>query len=160
MDITIISDEDSAILRSAFDRYDKDKSGTLSNSEFILFIARLGRHVKELKEVETSVANAVFALLDKNADGRLTFDEFCIWWTSNASKRYTYFTGKTANLLHKAHNLYKSHTVGESQMSYTQFESLLDKLGIEYTDDTFDDLDQNEDGLLSFSEFCKWLDWF
>lgn len=158
--MSFVSNDDLAVLRSAFNKYDEDKSGSLSNSEFIMFLKRLGRYVNDLKGVEESTANAVFALLDKNADGRLTFNEFCTWWISDASEKYTYFTGDTAPLLRKAYNLYKLSTRGEGRMSYNQFENLLDKLGIEHTDYDFDDLDQDEDGLLSFPEFCDWLNWF
>jgi len=154
-----LNDDDLAILRSAFNRYDRDHTGSLSSSEFVLFLTRLGKHVKELKGVETSTAKAVFAFLDKDADGRMTFDEFCMWWLDDASGRYGYFTGEKSRLLRKAYDLYSTHA-SSGGMTYHQFDNLLDQLGIEHTDYDFDALDENDDGVLSFPEFCEWLQWF
>jgi Ca2+-binding EF-hand superfamily protein len=155
-----IDKDDLDILRSVFNRYDKSRTGSLSSSEFVLFLTRLGKHVKELEQIGNteiiSVAKAVFALFDKDCDGRMTFDEFCLWF--NSSENCSYFTGEKAFLLRKAYDLYTSASSG--RMTHSQFNDLLDKLGIEHTEYDFDALDNDEDGLLSFSEFCNWLNWF
>ncbi len=154
-----LTDEDIDVLRAVFNKYDKDRNNNLSLQQFVLLLSRLGRHVKELRGVEFQEARAAFALMDRDSDGLLSFDEFCNWWVSK--NKYNYFTGETSNLLRKAYRLYTSYTKDQNRkMTYNQFENMMDELGISHTEFDFDVLDNNNDGLLSFEEFCKWLNWF
>lgn len=143
------------VLQSVFEKYDREEKGFLNCKQFVYFLTRLGQYISELGNIEEETQKAFFDLLA--SDGKLTFETFRDWWFS--SDRYTYFAPETSNLLQKAHYLYKKYTP-DGGMTYHQFNSLLDELGIEYTDYDFDKLDQNEDGLIGFSEFCKWLNWF
>lgn len=155
-------DDDITILKSVFNKYDQDASGWLNNHQFTLLLARLGKYVPELKGVEIEVTNAVFAYLNVNGDGKMSFDEFQKWWYSRCKKptSYSYFMGKKGQLLRKAYTLYKKYTGISINMSYEQFNKMLDEMKITHGDDEFDRLDQDNNGVLSFSEFCNWLDWF
>ena len=157
--MTNLSENDVIILRSVFDKYDLDKCGSLDCHQFALLLARLGKHVKELKNIDDDTSLALCAFLDDNSHGKLSFNEFCTWWSKNAPQRYSYFTEETSKLLRKAYGLYQKYT-NNGGMNYLQFEKMMGELQISYTDDDFDALDQNEDGTLSFSEFCSWLNWF
>ena len=143
------------VLQSVFEKYDREKKGFLDCDQFVYFISQLGKYVSELGNIEEETLKAFFDIL--TPDEKLTFETFRKWWFS--SSRYIYFVPETSKLLQKAHYLYKKYAP-DMGMTYNQFNSLLDELGIEHTDYDFDNLDQNEDGLIGFTEFCKWLNWF
>lgn len=150
-----------SVLRTAFDRYDTDKTGKMSPKQFILFLNQLSKHVPELKGCEFGEGVAIFAILDKDRDGFMSFEDFCAWWASPDAERYKYFTREKSELLDKAYRLYTSYSSENgTEMSYHQFNEMMDELGISYDDYTFDALDKDEDGILSFEEFCTWLNWF
>ncbi len=150
-------DDDETVLRAVFNKYDTKKTGYLSLQQFILLITRLGKHVRELRGVEFAEARSAFALFDKDSDGKLNYAEFANWWTSE--NRYSYFSGEKAILLRKAYALYTKYTNGEA-MTISKFSEMMEALGITYSEADFDALDKNEDGLISFDEFCQWLEWF
>ncbi|MBL4615317.1 MAG: EF-hand domain-containing protein [Magnetovibrio sp.] len=166
--------DDLIVLDSVFKKYDTDNSGYLDLKQFTLFLVRLGKHVKELRKVTILAAEAVFALIDKDTDGKIDFHEFCKWWNTDASQRYGYFTGEKGKLLRKSYNLYYKYSSSSdvhpatgvsspnknSGMTIVQFERMMDTLGIEYTEGCFDALDDDNDGVISFEEFCRWLNWF
>ena len=156
----IISSDDLTVLKSVFGKYDTDGSGYLNLKEFILFLIRLGKHVNELKKVSSETASAVFALIDKNSDGKINFHEFCEWWNTGESKRYGYFAGEKKKLLRKSYDLYRKYSSSSGGITSIQFEKMMDSLEIEYNEEDFDSLDMDRDGTLSFEEFCCWLDWF
>ncbi|MER0246547.1 EF-hand domain-containing protein [Streptomyces sp. HSW2009] len=57
--------------RTAFERYDLDKDGFISASEYKSVMAQLGDPF-----VTESVAEAIIKSADTNADGKLSFEEF------------------------------------------------------------------------------------
>lgn len=157
-----MNEEEIEILQSVFNKYDTDQRGYLTPHQFTLLISRLGRYIKELRGVEFSTAQAVFGLLDTDGDKRISFDDFVGWWRSEDedSQRYSYFIGEKGKLLRKAYGLYSSYVSETGNMTYLQFNNMMDELGLEHDEYTFDLLDVNDDGLLSFSEFLQWLNWF
>lgn len=155
-----MEDEEIDILRSVFNKFDFEKSGYLSPQQFTFLILRLGKHIKELEGVEFSTAQAVFHLLDTDGDNQISFKDFVDWWRSPEARKYSYFTGEKGKLLRKAYQLYSSHVSDKSNMTYSQFNNLMEELNIRYSEYDFDALDTNGDGLLSFCEFINWLNWF
>ncbi len=67
-------------LRAMFDRADKDRDGDLDTSELVHVCAELGTTLNK-NELES----ALF-MLDKNGDGKISFDEFQAWWGVNDSE--------------------------------------------------------------------------
>ena len=61
-------------MRTKFNQADIDGNGALSPSELAHVCSLLGTTLKK-NELET----AVF-VLDKNEDGKITFEEFQAWW--------------------------------------------------------------------------------
>lgn len=159
--MNILSSDDLTVLKSVFKKYDSDGNGYLNLKEFILFLVRLGKHVKELRKISSETASAVFALIDKNGDGKINFHEFCEWWNIDTSNRYGYFTGEKKELLKKSYGLYRQYSSKDgSGLTFEQFGKMMDTLGIEYDEEDFDSIDTDYDGILSFEEFCRWLNWF
>lgn len=150
--------DDQAVLRAVFNKYDTKGVGYLTLQQFILLITRLGKHVSQLRGTEFAEAQSAFALFDKDSDKKLSFSEFSDWWTSE--DRYSFFSGEKAELLRKAYVLYSKYTQGEAAMTISKFSEMMEALEISYSETDFDALDKNEDGLISFDEFCQWLDWF
>lgn len=147
------------VLESVFNKYDRDKSGGLTVNEFALLLKDLSKHVPEVRGIEPIKARAIFSLLDKNADGSLNFSEFASWW--NQQDKYRMFCGEKARLLRKAYWLFSSHTSSKSLMNHEEFNLLLLQLGMNSVGElNFIELDTDNDGGLSFEEFCHWLNWF
>lgn len=157
-----MDDEDEIkILKGIFDRFDTPhkgvKSGFLDCNKFVSFITTLSGYVPTLKNVDNYVVKSVYKYLDKSGDGRLSFEEIKDWWLS--PNKYTLFAGEYSESLTKANKLYSKYAVTSSQLSYDEFERLLNSIGISHRESTFDEIDKDGDGLLSFGEFVDWLGW-
>lgn len=74
-------------LREAFNKFDKDQSGSIEESEIIQLAKELGHEVT-LEEVQ-----AIFREIDTNKDKKISFDEFVIWWSTGR------FSSKMAGLV-------------------------------------------------------------
>jgi hypothetical protein len=161
-------DRNEAIVEEVFKNY--STQGNMSRSQFSLVIAKLTKHVPELKGVEMKTAEIAFNLFSDG--GRyMTIRDFKRWWAT--SDKFSYFVGKKSKDLSTAYSLYRKYssidTIRSSQeeikarrMSVESFIKLLSDLKIEDEDekDEFDRIDEDGDGSLSFKEFCAWLKWF
>lgn len=158
--MSVSDGDETTILRSVFNKYDKDKSGYLTIDEFSRLLLRLSKHIKELKGVESRKTAAVFSLLDKDVDGKLSFEEFRVWWEKQ--NKYEFFCGERARNIRKAYQLFSNYTKdSETSLSNSGFNKMMEELGLPKCNDMcFDDLDLDNDGKLSFEEFCGWLHWF
>jgi Ca2+-binding EF-hand superfamily protein len=67
-------------IRSIFDIYDDDKSGTLDEEEFVYAMSRTGGYSEEY-------ADQMFREIDTDGSGQVTFDEFRLWYVNNAMKQ-------------------------------------------------------------------------
>ena len=61
-------------LMGVFERFDKDKSGSIDRGEFGEFMAALG------KTMTAAELDAGFAQIDVDGSGVIEFDEFVDWW--------------------------------------------------------------------------------
>jgi len=151
-----MNDEDEInVLKNIFAEFDGD-SGYLTCNQFVSFITALSAYEKELKIFENYTINSVYKYLDKDGDDKLSFSEIYKWWTM--PKKYELFSEKSAPLINKANKLYSSYSK-KSTMTYDEFEQLLEFLKVDHNESTFDQIDKNEDGLMSFDEFFDWLGW-
>jgi len=147
------------ILQAVFNKYDTGNTGYLSIDEFVRLLRGLSKHVKELKGIESQKADAVFSYLDKDADGKLSFAEFETWWKKQ--NKYDLFCGEKAQLLRKAYQLFSNYTKDSMRLSHSGFNEMMKEIGLPKCNDMcFGDLDLDNDGKLSFEEFCEWLHWF
>lgn len=58
-------------LMAAFKKFDTDGNGYITTKELDNILGRMGRRVNQ-KELEAMISS-----LDKDSDGKLSFDEFC-----------------------------------------------------------------------------------
>lgn len=154
-------DREKVILNKIFHKYDTDRDGFLLVSDFIRLLLNLSRHVKELKgQPIILIANALFSIIDDDEDGKLSFEEFRKWW--NSHDKYKSFCSDKADQLLTAYKLFNNFTKESSnKLTHSDLCSLMEELGFEDFDDLFfDDLDVDNDGKVSFEEFCDWLNWF
>nr|QBK86007.1 MAG: EF-hand domain pair protein [Marseillevirus LCMAC101] len=158
--MSTLDEDEITILQAVFNKYDVSNTGYLSIDEFVRLLLGLSKHVRELKEIEMKKASAVFTYLDKDVDGKLSFTEFETWW--NKQNKYDIFCGEKALLLRKAYQLFSNYTKdSETSLSNSGFNEMMKELGLPTCDEMcFDDLDLDNDGKLSFEEFCDWLHWF
>jgi Ca2+-binding EF-hand superfamily protein len=106
--------------------------------------------------LDSAVINAVFMYYDTNNDSLLSFEELRVWWSS--PKKFAIFTGDISQILKKARNLFLSHIGKDAkQMNFIEFENLIDEYNLHQKESTFDDMDKNDDGLMSFREFVNWF---
>jgi Ca2+-binding EF-hand superfamily protein len=127
----------------------------MTPDEFLILIQRLSS-----KNIHNG--HAVFMYFDQDLDGVLSYEEFRRWWTH--PQRDTYLTNP---LILKAYNLYLDYSVIQKPyvvpiMTTTLFHTLLSNMNKDNDngDTVFDRMDLNDDGVISFSEFCHWLRWF
>ena len=141
------------VIRSLFQKYDRDSSGQLS--------------VKEIPELltndlglSTEEADTYTLLLDKDASGSLSFDEFKSWLTSGEKLKTV--DSHRFNLMYKAVEMFKRIDADQSgSLDRTEFVKLHAEVGgrPEYLDSALNALDSDQNGKISFFEFMKWLNW-
>jgi Ca2+-binding EF-hand superfamily protein len=69
-----LAPEKVAEIRKEFDYFDTDKNGEIGLTEFIELLTIISPKTK------ASHVEEGFALIDKNDDGSIDFDEFLEWW--------------------------------------------------------------------------------
>lgn len=125
------------------------------------FLEDLSSYNPILKNIDDELIKAFFSLIDVNCDGKIFFDEFVAWWRGEIScrERFETFKPDKRELLRKAWRIFHRFSIG-NVVPYRKFEAMMGYLNVPYASIDFDLLDLNNDGVLSFSEFCDWLKWF
>lgn len=123
------------------------------------FLGELASYNPVLKSVDDELVKAFFSLVDVNVDGKIFFEEFVEWWRGDSRERYEVFKPEKRELLRKAWRIFHRFSIG-NVIPYRKFEGLMGYLNTPHSSIDFDILDINNDGVLSFSEFCDWLKWF
>lgn len=147
--------EEIKFLRQVFKNFDNE-TGSLNPSQFVDLVRALAVHVKDIKDVDDYTIMSVHKYYDTDNDEKLSFQEVYSWWVS--SNKFKLLSGVAAKHISKANRLYSSYASG-TQLTYNEFEELLEYLKLEHNELCFDEIDDNSDGLLSFREFCNWLNW-
>ena len=142
------------VLKSLFHKYDKDGSGQLSKAELaVLFKEDLGFNNEQ--------SEAYALLLDKDGNGEVSFDEFNSWLKSgekfkNINDKSRYFRLKKAVDLFNKYDVDKSHALDREE-----FKKLFKEVGgkPKKLDEALKELDKDNNNLVSFPEFLRWLNW-
>lgn len=142
------------VLKSLFLKYDKDNSGYLSKEELnSLLIDDLG--------LTAAQADAYSLLIDSNADSKLSFQEFAKWLRSGDRLESVSDKSRYARV-QKAIEMFNKYDVdGNKSLDRKEFEKLFDDCGGKKARlaDALNQLDTDDNGKISFTEFMKWLNW-
>ena len=126
-------------VRDVFNKYDKDKGGSISSRELGQMLQDMGMHATEERQTE------VLSELDPNGDGEISFAEFLEWW-SVFDIRET-FTKYDAD--------------ASGTVSYEELANLVKDLGVNLgpaqLQEAIDILDTDGSGQLEFVEFLPWF---
>lgn len=68
-------------MRTIFDSFDKDKNGYLEKDEIKKVSEELG------KPLTPEELDKVMKMMDLNKDGKISFDEFYVWWHHGVSNK-------------------------------------------------------------------------
>lgn len=71
-------DQSDSDLREIFNRYDRDRSGSIEARELASLLEALG------KEPDDDDLKALFTRFDTDHNGRISFDELRVWWEEEA----------------------------------------------------------------------------
>jgi len=144
-------------VKSIFQKYDEDKSGTISWKEFSHIVYDLGYRMDET-DIE-----AVIRELDSHHSGVLSFDDFYAWYTDN--KRFQRLDLQNDPKMLDAVQYFRRYDTDNSgKIGLDEYKQLCIDLGqILKTDKDYATglaaLDKNRDGVIDFNEFVDWLRW-
>lgn len=142
------------VIQSLFLKYDLNKNGFLEEEELRSLLEKdLGMNPDQTD---------VFALLiDKNGDHRVSYTEFVDWLHSD--ERYRCINDKSRfYLISKAVELFKQFDRNENgSLDRKEFLRLVRSLGSQQVnnDEEFQTMDNDGNGVISFWEFLRWLNW-
>lgn len=158
-----VSDQEVDFLRKVFKKFDTLNTGYLNTLQFTKLIKTLARQVSGII-IDNTICEAVFAYYDKDNNKRLSFEEIYSWWISR--DKFKYFMEPKATLMKKARLLFTRYAISCSTdnnspngMIFSEFESLLFDHNKHHDESAFDNIDIDEDGIISFTEFVHWLGW-
>lgn len=143
-----LTEEEKAMFRKEFERFDADGSGYISLDEFGEVIKTLGADVPE------NELSSVYNNLDSNGDGQLDFTEFMALMVN-------FMQPSTVDELKEAFMCFDEDNSGS--VSREELEAVFKILGescpitTEDADRLFKDADRNGDGQLDYEEFARYL---
>ena len=159
MAVIAMGEPDDAMVRSVFTKYARVTPTKMVYWEFYRLMKQLSIHVKDIASDPSDNYMAQFCFIDSDGDGKIGYPEFKAWWSSNECLEL--FRGEKKTHLENAYSLYTRHARADAKgLTIHSYGRLMNELMIEANDDDFDALDKNEDGVVSFAEFCAWLKWF
>jgi Ca2+-binding EF-hand superfamily protein len=137
-----------------FFKYDLDRDGLLN-------IKELTNLLREDLGLNTEEAELYMYLLDNDGTNLISFEEFCFWVRSN--ERFTCITDKTRfYYLQKALDTFKIYDWDENHaLSRKEFQKMYYDFGgnDNEMETSFRALDLDDNGVISFPEYLRWLNW-
>ena len=154
--VTLFNDQTPSIaLKSLFSKYDADSNGYLDRDE-------LYKLLEDDLGLTEEQAEAYYHLLDKDADGHVSFGEFQKWFLSgekfgtiNNSSRFYYL--RRAIELFKAYD--KDNNLAIDQQEFQQLFKDAGGRGRKKEKRAMRELDVDKNCRVSFQEFLNWLNW-
>ena len=141
-------------LRTLFGKYDKDNNGILDKQE-------LSTLLKDDLGMTHEQAEMYSYLLDKEGSQQISYEQFRAWIQSNEHYK-TISDGTRFRFLQKAIEIFKRYDADNNQaLDKEEFKSLFLDLGGKKKNfkKTINELDRDNNGVISFQEFLRWLNW-
>lgn len=140
-----------------FEKFDADGSGTIETNEMHLLCNKMGYLITP------GEAGLVMRALDLDGSGKIDKNEFKQWWNKEDRWACIKLDANDLALRQQASEAFSSFdTEGKGVLNradYEKFYAMLTekKLTTKPKDAVFADLDKNNDGTISFAEYCEWL---
>jgi len=143
--------------KGVFQKYDADKSGSISFSEFRDLCTEFGYLLSE-EELNIAVKK-----LDTNGDGHLSYDEFVKFWSDDDRFKKLALNEQELESLQEAVAVFKKYDTGKKGIiSSGDFPALhqhlvannMTKLSCQ---DCMKDLDTDRNQEISFNEYVQWI---
>ena len=142
------------VLKSLFCKYDKDNSGFINFEE-------LSNLLIEDLDLSSEQAETYVYLLDKDGNGKLSFDEFKAWLKSGENL-VNVTDSSRFYIMQKAIEYYKRYDLdGSGWLDCNEFSQLHRELGgsSQNLKAALQSMDKDGNNKISFFEFLKWLNW-
>ena len=142
------------VVKSLFDKYDEDGSGTLEKGEFLKLL-------KDDMDLADKSINKCCTSVDKNDDGEVSFDEFLQWFQTDEVFKNVSKSSRFYKIYKAAEKFQQCDTDGSGSMDRQEFASFVRSTEYEdKVDELLEKLDADGDGNISFKEFLGCLNWF
>ena len=145
------------MVRTMFNKYDVDGSGTIDHDEFTLLCREYGY------PITADEAKLAIQVLDNEGKGAITFESFQKWWRDPKRFDRVKLSDEEAEYLNMAFASFISFDMDDSQtIDREEFVALhkeLADLGYRMHDvqDDWDDMDRDHSGEVTFAEYVDWL---
>jgi len=146
-----------SVSKLAFNKYDRDHSGTIETKEFKDLCYDLGHY---LSDEEISMA---MLILDRDGSGTISYDEFLGWWRSSDKWGMLKLPDEELEILKRAATYFKYFDTDKSgSIDKNEFPRLYEDLvKNRFTNKTLqaclEELDTNRDNKVQFNEYVDWL---
>jgi Ca2+-binding EF-hand superfamily protein len=140
------------LVQIVFEKYDKDGSGFITDDELASMCYDLGHYFNE-KEMAMALGR-----LDRNHDGKLSYDEFVPWWKQVNRFESFNLTPAQEQMLSNVVQYFKffdtdqSGALNASEFVYLHADLIKNGFGHHLKG-----LEQDGDGQVNFNEYVGWL---
>jgi len=152
-----LQQEEVPISKQMFDKFDKDKSGSISYKEFEELCYDLG-HKLSKEEAQVAVAK-----LDQDGSKSISYAEFKQWWENEDKFKNLHFGENEQEVMTRAIKYFRKYDKdGRGSRDKKEFKSghkrlVADKLTSKDLETVFSELDSDRSETISFNEYVEWL---
>lgn len=145
------------MVRTMFNKYDVDGSGTIDHDEFTLLCREYGY------PITAEEAKLAVQVLDNEGKGSITFESFQKWWRDPKRFERVKLSDEDAEYLNQAFASFMSFDMDGSQtIDREEFVALHQELAdlgyrMHALQDDWDDMDRDGSGEVTFAEYVDWL---
>lgn len=148
-----------SITQLTFNKHDTDGNKTLCKTEFKAMIYSLGRYLDDT-ELE-----AAFTFVELNGDGRITYQEFLVWWLAEDRWGLLVLSEEQLTALNQVSDVFQYYDSDLSgKLDVAQFSETfkyLEESGYNLQGQSEEEIlpaiDTSGDGEINFNEFISWM---